>query len=47
MITDKADGSGLGLPIAQDIVARHGGTIHLRSSPSGTTFSTYLPLEKS
>jgi len=47
MITDKADGSGLGLPIAQEIVSRHGGTIHLHSSTSGTTFSTYLPLEKS
>jgi two-component system nitrogen regulation sensor histidine kinase GlnL len=45
MITDKADGSGLGLPIAQDIISRHGGTIHLHSSTSGTTFSTYLPLE--
>ena len=47
MITDKADGSGLGLPIAQEIVSRHGGTIHLHSSTSGTTFSTYLPLERS
>jgi len=47
MITDKADGSGLGLPIAQEIISRHGGTIHLHSSISGTTFSTFLPLEKS
>jgi two-component system nitrogen regulation sensor histidine kinase GlnL len=47
MITDKADGSGLGLPIAQEIISRHGGTIHVHSSTSGTTFSTYLPLEKS
>ena len=47
MITDKADGSGLGLPIAQEIVSRHGGTIHLHSSTTGTTFSTYLPLERS
>ena len=45
MITDKADGSGLGLPIAQDIISRHSGTIHLHSSTSGTTFSIYLPLE--
>ena len=47
MITDKADGSGLGLPIAQEIISRHGGTIHLTSSDAGTTFSTILPLEKS
>ena len=46
MITDKPDGSGLGLPIAQEIISRHGGTIHLRSSDSGTTFSTILPMEK-
>jgi len=46
MITDKADGSGLGLPIAQEIISRHGGTIHLQSSASGTTFSVYLPLEQ-
>jgi two-component system nitrogen regulation sensor histidine kinase GlnL len=46
MITDKADGSGLGLPIAQEIISRHGGTIRLKSSPSGTTFSVYLPLEQ-
>jgi two-component system nitrogen regulation sensor histidine kinase GlnL len=47
MITDKPDGSGLGLPIAQEIISRHGGTIHLHSSDTGTTFSTILPLEKS
>lgn len=46
MITDKADGSGLGLPIAQEIVSRHGGTIHLQSSDTGTRFSTLLPLEQ-
>lgn len=45
MITDKADGSGLGLPIAQEIISRHGGAIRLQSSSSGTTFSVYLPLE--
>ena len=44
MITDKGDGSGLGLPIAQEIISRHGGTIHLQSSTTGTTFSTFLPL---
>ncbi|MEM7565042.1 MAG: ATP-binding protein [Pseudomonadota bacterium] len=47
MITDKADGSGLGLPIAQDIISQHGGTIHLQSCETGTTFSAILPLERS
>lgn len=46
MITDKSEGSGLGLPIAQEIISRHGGTIHLHSSDCGTTFSTILPMEK-
>jgi two-component system nitrogen regulation sensor histidine kinase GlnL len=46
MITSRAEGSGLGLPIAQDIISRHGGTIHLQSSDCGTTFSTILPMEK-
>ena len=46
MITDKPDGSGLGLPIAQEIISRHGGIIHLQSSDAGTTFSIILPLEK-
>ncbi len=47
MITDKSDGSGLGLPIAQEIIFRHGGTIQLQSAGTGTTFSTILPLEQS
>ena len=46
MITSKAEGSGLGLPIAQEIISRHGGTIYLQSSDRGTTFSTILPMEK-
>ncbi len=46
MVTSKAEGSGLGLPMAQEIVSRHGGAIHLQSSDRGTTFSTILPMEK-
>jgi two-component system nitrogen regulation sensor histidine kinase GlnL len=46
MVTSKAEGSGLGLPMAQEIVSRHGGTIHLQSSGRGTTFSIILPMEK-
>jgi len=47
MVTNKAQGSGLGLPIAQEIVSRHGGIILFESSPQGTTFSTILPLSLS
>ena len=45
MVTDKPSGSGLGLPIAQEIVSGHGGIIKSESSANGTTFSTILPLE--
>ena len=45
MVTDKPRGSGLGLPIAQEIVSGHGGIISAESSVDGTTFSTILPLE--
>jgi len=47
MITDKPDGTGLGLPIAQDIIFRHGGSLLMQSSAAGTTFSTILPMEQS
>lgn len=47
MITDKPDGTGLGLPIAQDIILRHGGSLQMQSSPEGTTFSIILPMEQS
>ena len=45
MITSKSQGSGLGLPIAQEIVSGHGGIINASSSETGTTFSTILPLD--
>jgi PAS domain S-box-containing protein len=42
--TTKAEGSGLGLPIVQGIVARHGGTITVDSiAGEGTTFTVVLP----
>jgi len=45
MVTDKPQGSGLGLPIAQEIVSGHGGIIKAESLPIGTRFCTILPLE--
>jgi signal transduction histidine kinase len=44
-VTTRAEGTGLGLPIARGIVVAHGGTIGIESSPAqGTTVSIELPL---
>ena len=45
MVTDKADGSGLGLPIAQQIITGHEGIIQCHSSDGTTEFNILLPLE--
>jgi signal transduction histidine kinase len=44
--TKGSGGTGLGLWLTRDIVARNGGKLHMRSStqpPSGTVFVIYLP----
>ncbi len=46
MVTGRPDGSGLGLSIAQDIIANHGGLIECSSHPKQTVFSVFLPLEE-
>jgi signal transduction histidine kinase len=51
-VSTKGDtGTGLGLWVTSEIVQKHGGTIHLRSSVeprcSGTVFSVFLPLPES
>lgn len=45
LVTGRADGTGLGLPIAQEIVQRHGGSIAWRSGAGRTVFSVVLPLD--
>ena len=45
LVTSKPDGSGLGLSVAQDMVARHRGVIEFESRPGRTVFSVLLPLE--
>ena len=39
-------GTGLGLHIAHNVVARHGGRIEVRSQPGETCFEVALPLER-
>lgn len=44
MISGRAEGTGLGLHIAQRLVQRHGGIINCISEPGSTIFTIMLPL---
>ena len=44
MVSGRAEGSGLGLPIAQSLVSRHGGIIEYERAAGETTFSILLPI---
>ena len=45
LVFGRADGSGLGLGIAQDLVSRHGGLIEFDSAPGRTIFVISLPMD--
>jgi signal transduction histidine kinase len=46
LYSTKTFGVGLGLPIIQQIVERHGGSVEVQSQPGqGTTFTLWLPTE--
>ena len=45
MVTGRAEGTGLGLTIAQSIIARHGGMLECTSDPGRTRFTIYLPMD--
>lgn len=44
MVTGHAEGTGLGLPIAQSLVKQHDGLIEFNCTPETTVFSVLLPL---
>ena len=45
MVTGRADGSGLGLSIAQSLIQQHNGQIEFTSKPGETCFTILIPLE--
>ena len=47
MVSGRADGMGLGLSISQSIINYHNGLIECNSESGNTTFTLYIPLEKS
>jgi two-component system nitrogen regulation sensor histidine kinase GlnL len=44
MVSGRDEGSGLGLPIAQSLINRHGGLIDFASVPGNTVFTVWLPI---
>jgi two-component system nitrogen regulation sensor histidine kinase GlnL len=47
LVTGRADGTGLGLAVAQDLVSRHDGLIEFESRPGRTVFTILLPFNAS
>ncbi len=47
LVTGRAQGTGLGLAVAQELITRNGGAIEFQSEPSRTAFSMIIPLELS
>ena len=45
LVSGREGGSGLGLTLAQSLVQRHEGAIHVESQPGNTRFSIYLPIK--
>ncbi len=44
LVTGRANGTGLGLAVAQELVTRNGGLIEFESQPGRTIFTFFLPL---
>jgi two-component system nitrogen regulation sensor histidine kinase GlnL len=45
LVTSRPNGTGLGLPAAQELLSRHGGLIEFESRPGRTVFSVRIPLQ--
>lgn len=46
LVTSRPEGTGLGLPAAQELLSRHGGLIEFESRPGRTVFLIRIPLEQ-
>ena len=44
LVTNRPDGTGLGLPVAQELISRHHGLIEFESRPGRTVFFVRIPL---
>ncbi len=47
LVTSRPEGTGLGLPAAQELLSRHGGLIEFESRPGRTVFLVRIPLQQS
>lgn len=45
LVTSRPEGTGLGLPAAQELISRHGGLIEFESRPGRTVFFVRIPLQ--
>ncbi|MEL7536936.1 MAG: nitrogen regulation protein NR(II) [Pseudomonadota bacterium] len=45
LVTSRPDGTGIGLPLAQELVNRHGGLIEFATRPGRTVFYIRLPIQ--
>ena len=45
LVTSREEGTGLGLPLAQDLVSRHGGLIEFESESGRTVFMVRIPVK--
>jgi len=46
LVTSRPEGTGLGLPAAQELLSRHGGLIEFESRPGRTVFYVRIPLDQ-